>query len=294
MFRGAITALVTPFKNGKIDTEALEKHIRWQIQEGIDGLLPCGTTGETPALEDSEKELVVKTAVKLAKESGKKLPVIAGAGTNSTSKTVKEVMEVKEWGADAALVVTPYYNKPTQDGLYGHFSEVCEKTDMPVVIYNIPGRTGVNMTPATFEKVCRRYDKIVAVKEASGNLDQVSEIVSRCGWLSVLSGDDSLTLPILSVGGKGVISVVSNIAPKDTATLVRLFEERKIDEARDMHHRLFKLIKALFTETNPGPIKTATGILKWNTGEVRLPMSGLSEENLSKLKTALKEYGLVK
>lgn len=294
MFRGAITALVTPFKNGKVDKEALERHIRWQIKEGIDGILALGTTGETPALSDDEKALIVKTTVKLAREADRKVPVIAGAGTNSTAKTVKEVQEVKEWGADAALVVTPYYNKPTQDGLYGHFSEVCEHTELPIVIYNIPGRTGVNMTPATFEKVARKNDKIVAVKEASGSLDQVTEIISRCGWLNVLSGDDSLTLPMLSVGAKGVISVVSNIVPKDTAALVKLFEEHKFEEAKELHHRLFKLIKALFIETNPGPVKTATGILGWNTGEVRLPMCPLTEENQKILETALKDYGLIK
>lgn len=294
MFRGAITALVTPFKNGKVDKEALERHIHWQIKEGIDGILALGTTGETPALSDDEKALIVKTTVKLAREADRKVPVIAGAGTNSTAKTVKEVQEVKEWGADAALVVTPYYNKPTQDGLYGHFSEICENTDLPIVIYNIPGRTGVNMAPATFEKVSRKYDKIVAVKEASGSLDQVTEIISRCSWLNLLSGDDSLTLPMLAVGAKGVISVVSNIVPKDTAVLVKLFEEHKFEEARELHHRLFKLIKALFIETNPGPVKTATGILGWNTGEVRLPMCPLTEGNQKILETALRDYGLIK
>jgi len=293
MFRGAITALVTPFRNGKLDTEALEKHVRWQVEQGIDGLLACGTTGETPALTEEEQDTVVSTAVKLAKDADRKVPVLAGAGTNSTTKTIKRVNQVKELGADAALVVTPYYNKPTQEGLYRHYAEICEQTDLPIVIYNVPSRTGGNILPATVQRIADKYDKIVAVKEASGNLDQSTDIVRRCGEkLAVLSGDDSLTLPILAVGGKGVVSVVSNVAPYDTANMVRFFEQGDFEAALTIHQKLFPLVKALFAETNPGPLKAATGLMGINSGEVRLPLAPVSEENLAKLREAMLAYGL--
>jgi len=294
MFRGAITALVTPFKDGKLDNEALEKHIRWQIAQGIDGILACGTTGETPALVEDEQEEVISTAVRLAKEAKRKVPVIAGAGTNSTSKSVKEVKRVKELGADAALVVTPYYNKPSQEGLFRHFAEIAKGTDLPLIIYVIPGRTGVNMLPSTIDRVSGEFNNIVAVKEASGNLDQVSELVSRCGdRIAVMSGDDSLTLPIMSVGGKGVISVVSNIVPYDTANMVRFYEQHEFTQALTLHQKLFPLVKALFLETNPGPVKAATGILGINSGELRLPLAPVSDENFEKLRAAIEKYGIV-
>jgi len=293
MLRGAITALVTPFRDGKLDTEALEKHIGWQIGQGIDGLLACGTTGETPALTEDEKDTVVAAAVKLAAQADRKVPVLAGAGTNSTAKTIQAVNHVADLGADAALVVTPYYNKPTQEGLFRHYAEVCENTDLPIVIYNVPSRTGGNILPQTIERLAKRYEKITAVKEASGNVDQSTDIVRRLGEkVAVLSGDDSLTLPILAVGGKGVVSVVSNIAPADTAEMVRLFEQGRFDEALKLHQKLFPLIKALFIETNPGPVKAACGMLGLNSGEVRLPLAPISEENLKKLRAEMESYGL--
>lgn len=293
MFRGAITALVTPFRDGELDIEALKKHIQWQIKQGIDGLLACGTTGETPALTEEEQDTVIATTVKLAKEANRKVPVLAGAGTNSTEKTVKSVKRVAELGADAALVVTPYYNKPTQEGLYRHYAEICENTDLEIVIYNVPSRTGGNILPATVQRIATKYDKIVAVKEASGKLDQSTDIVRRCGdKVAVLSGDDSLTLPILAVGGKGVVSVVSNIAPYDTANMVRFFEQGEFAAALTVHQKLFPLVKALFAETNPGPLKAATGLMGINSGEVRLPLAPVSEENLAKLRDAMLAYGL--
>ncbi|MBN2379241.1 4-hydroxy-tetrahydrodipicolinate synthase [candidate division WOR-3 bacterium] len=293
MFRGAITALVTPFADGEFDIKALERHISWQISQGIDGLLPCGTTGETPSLTEDEQDRIISTAVRLAREAEREIPVIAGAGTNSTAKTVKAVERVADLGVDAALVVTPYYNKPTQEGLFRHYSEICEKTDLPVVIYNVPGRTGCNILPATVERLAAKFDKIVAVKEASGNLDQSTDIVRRCGdRVAVLSGDDSLTLPILSVGGKGVISVVSNIVPYDMANIVRFYEEGEFGAALTLHQKLYPLIKALFTETNPGPIKAACGILGINTGDLRLPMVPVSEENFDKIRAVIEAYGI--
>lgn len=293
MFRGAITALVTPFRDGELDIEALKKHIQWQIEQGIDGLLACGTTGETPALTEEEQDTVISTTVEIASPTDRKVPVLAGAGTNSTEKTIKRVNQVKELGADAALVVTPYYNKPSQEGLYRHYAEICEQTDLPIVIYNVPSRTGGNILPATVQRIADKYDKIVAVKEASGNLDQSTDIVRRCGEkLAVLSGDDSLTLPILAVGGKGVVSVVSNVAPYDTANMVRFFEQGDFEAALTIHQKLFPLVKALFIETNPGPVKAATGLMGINSGEVRLPLAPVSEENLAKLRKTMLAYGL--
>lgn len=292
MFRGVITALVTPFRNGGLDIEALEKHIRWQIEQDIDGLLACGTTGETPALTENEQNQVISTVARIASQADRKIPVLAGAGTNSTEKTIKRVNQVKELGADAALVVTPYYNKPTQEGLYRHYAEICEQTDLPIVIYNVPSRTGGNILPATVQRIAEKYDKIVAVKEASGSVNQSTDIVRRCGGkVAVLSGDDSLTLPIMAVGGKGVISVVSNVAPYDTANMVRFFEQGEFAAALTIHQKLFPLVKALFAETNPGPVKAATGLMGINSGEVRLPLAPVSEENLAKLRQAMLAYG---
>lgn len=293
MFRGAITALVTPFRDGELDQEALERHIEWQLEQGIDGLLPCGTTGETPALTEEEIGKVVSTATRIAAKAGRKVPVIAGAGTNSTAKTVKEVKRVKELGADAALVVTPYYNKPTQEGLYRHYAEICENTDLAILIYNVPSRTGGNILPATVERLTKKYDRIVAVKEASGNLDQSTEIVLRCGdRVTVLSGDDSLTLPVMSVGGKGVISVVSNILPYDTANMVRFWLAGDFTAALAIHQKLYPVMKALFLETSPGPVKAATGLMGLNSGDVRLPLAPISEENFSALRKAMVDYGI--
>lgn len=293
MIRGAITALVTPFRDGKLDTESLERHIRWQIEQGIDGLLPCGTTGETPALSKDEQNTVIDTAVRLAGNADREIPVIAGAGTNSTASTVEAVKRVAELGVDAALVVTPYYNKPSQEGLYRHYAEICENTDLPIVIYNVPSRTGGNILPETVERISTRYDKIVAVKEASGNLDQSTDIVRRCGdRLAVLSGDDSLILPILAVGGKGVISVVSNIVPYDTANMVRFFGQGDFAAALSLHQKLFPLIKALFSEVNPCPVKAATGILGINSGDLRLPMVPVSEANFARVRTEIERYGI--
>ncbi len=290
MFSGCITALITPFKNGDLDIKGLKENIRFQLSAGVSGILVCGSTGEAPALSENEREKVIEVAVKEAKG---KLKVIAGAGTNSTQKSVKEIRRAEELGAEAVLVVVPYYNKPTQEGLYRHFRACAEATKLPVIVYNIPPRSVVNILPATLERLAKECPNIVAVKEASGSLDQVSEILVRCGQrMTVLSGDDSLTLPILSLGGKGVISVVSNIVPKDVEGMVRDYLEGRVERARERHLRLFPLIKAMFIETNPIPVKSAMNLLGMPAGEPRLPLCPLSKENEPILRKALTGYGL--
>lgn len=290
MFSGCITALITPFRDDKLDRDGLRANIRFQIAAGISGILVCGSTGEAPNLTESEWEEVVEIA---RDETQGKTPLIAGAGTNSTYKSVKQIKRAEELGADAVLVVTPYYNKPTQEGLYRHFRACAEATQLPVIVYNIPPRSVVNILPATVERLARDCANVVAVKEASGSLDQASEIVVRCGErITLLSGDDSLTLPILSIGGKGVISVVSNIVPQDVEEMVRSYLAGRVEVARRMHLKMFPLIKALFVETNPIPVKAAMNFLGMAGGIPRLPLCPLSKENESILRRALTDYGL--
>jgi len=292
MFRGSIVAVVTPFKEDKtLDEEGLRRNVRFLVENNSSGLLACGTTGESPALTDEERERVIKIVIEEAKG---KIPVIAGTGTNNTQKTIKYTQHAKELGADAALVITPYYNKPTQEGLYRHFVEVAKSTDIPIVIYNVPGRTGINILPKTIERIVNECKNVVAVKEASGNLDQATEIVARVGEkCGVLSGDDSKTLPILASGGKGVISVVANIIPSDVEKMIRLFEERKIEEARKLHLKMYFLIKAMFIETNPGPVKEAMRMLGMPAGPPRLPLAPVSESSREVIRKELKNYGLL-
>jgi 4-hydroxy-tetrahydrodipicolinate synthase len=291
MFKGSIVALVTPFKDGKLDVEGLKKNIEFLLNNKTAGLVPCGTTGESPTLTEEEWEAVIATTVTT---TNKRVPVIAGSGTNSTERSVKLTKRVKELGADGALVVAPYYNKPTQEGIYNHFRTIAESVNIPLVIYNIPSRTGVNILPKTFERLVNDCPNIVAVKEAAGSLDQVTDIVSRCGErLTLLSGDDSLTLPMLSVGGKGVISVVANIVPADVARMIEKFFENNADEAKRIHLKLFPLCKALFVETNPIPIKAAMDLLGMAAGEPRLPLLPPAPENLEFIRKSLKDYGLL-
>ncbi|MCS7249752.1 MAG: 4-hydroxy-tetrahydrodipicolinate synthase [candidate division WOR-3 bacterium] len=291
MFSGSIVALITPFKNNKLDIEGLKKNLQFQLENNTDGFLPCGTTGETPSLEEDEWIEVVKTTIEFV---NRRKPVIVGTGTNNTKKTVKYTELAEKLGADACLVVSPYYNKPTQEGLYYHFKEVSQSVKIPIILYNIPSRTGVNILPKTIERLVTECKNIIGIKEASGNLDQVSEIISRLGNnFVVLSGDDSLTLPILSLGGKGVISVLANILPKETHLLVKHFLEGNIFEAQKIHLKYFKLMKALFVETNPIPIKTAMNLMGLPAGELRLPLTPMTKENLEYLKSVLKELNLI-
>jgi len=291
MFKGSFVALITPFKNGKIDEERLRELVEFHIKNGTSGIVPCGTTGESPTLSHEEHKRVVRIVVEQAKG---RIPVIAGTGSNSTAEALDLTMDAEESGADAALLVCPYYNRPTQEGMYLHFKEIATKVKIPIIIYNIPSRTGANLEPQTLARLNADCPNITGVKEASGNLDQVSMIINLCKKdFCVLSGDDALTLPIMSVGGKGVISVVANILPAETEQMVRKFLEGDVAGAREMHYRLLPLVKALFLETNPVPVKTAMALLKMDSGELRLPLSPMSEQNLAKLKKAMQEYGLL-
>ncbi|MCH8021059.1 4-hydroxy-tetrahydrodipicolinate synthase [candidate division KSB1 bacterium] len=287
---GTFVALVTPFKNGKINEEKIRELVRLQIENGTDGIVPCGTTGESPALSEEEKNRVIEIVIEEAK--GKAL-VIAGTGTNNTEKSVKATAQAKEMGADAALVITPYYNKPTQAGLIRHFEAVAE-VNLPIMIYNVPGRTSVNMLPSTVEKLSK-LDQIVAIKEASGDLNQVSEILTTCkDNIKVFSGDDSLFAPILAIGGVGVVSVVANLVPQYLKSLYEAFKSNEIVRMQQLHHQLFELCQAMFYETNPAPVKTAMNLMGMDVGELRPPLAPMSETNKEKLIESLKVYGLLK
>ena len=288
MFEGSIVALVTPFKNGKIDEEALGRLIEFQIKNGTDGILPCGCTGEAATLSMEEQKRMISLTVDLVK---KRIPVIAGTGSNSTAEAIELTKHAKEIGADAALLITPYYNKPTPKGLFLHYEKVAGAVDIPIILYNVPSRTGISILPETVAELSK-IKNIIGIKEASGSLNQVSEILSLCD-ITVLSGDDSLTLPILSVGGTGVVSVVANIAPKRVANLVHSYRDGKIEEARKLHLKLFPLCRAMFLETTPIPVKTALGLMKLIEPELRLPLAKMSEEKEGKLKKILENYGLV-
>jgi len=293
MFTGSCVALVTPFKNNEVDKEKLRELVEYHLNNGTDAILPCGTTGESATLSYKEHIEVIRIVVETVK---KRIPVIAGAGSNSTRETYELTKHAKEIGADAVLLVAPYYNKPTQKGLYEHYSFIAKNVDIPIILYNIPGRTGVNISPETILTLAKAHKNIIGVKEASGSLDQVSEIVRNTAELnfSVFSGDDSLTLPILSVGGKGVISVIANILPRDTHDLCEHWFRGNIEKARELHLKMFPLVKALFIETNPIPIKTAMGMLGLCSDELRLPLVSMDEKNKEKLHQALKNYGLIK
>jgi len=286
---GSFVALITPFINGVLNEQKVRELVNFQIENGTDGIVPCGTTGESPSLSDDEKNRIIEIVIEEAKG---KAVVVAGTGTNNTEKTIKATRHAKALGADAALVITPYYNKPTQEGLYRHFEEVA-KVDIPIMIYNVPGRTGVNMLPSTVERLSK-LEPIIAIKEASGDLNQVSEVVTRCGdTVCVFSGDDSLFAPILAVGGVGVVSVIANLVPKDLKALLEAFRACDLTLTQDWHKRLFPLCQAMFYETNPIPIKTAMNLIGMNVGELRLPLVPISESNKSKLVQAMKAYGLL-
>ena len=292
MFRGSIVAIVTPFRDGKIDEQKLRDLIEFQIKNDTSGIVPCGTTGESATLSFEEHDRVIEITIEQVK---KRIPVIAGTGSNSTQEAIMLTRHAAKAGADASLQVSPYYNRPTQKGLYEHFKAIAESVNIPIILYNIASRTGVNIEPETVAKLAQDCETIVGVKEASGNLDQMSRIKQLCGQgFDLISGDDSLTLPVLSVGGTGVISVVANIVPKDVANLVAEFEKGNLKKAREVHYKLLPLIKAVFLETNPIPVKTAMGLLGMCEPDLRLPMCAMLPENLEKLKKVLKDYGLLK
>lgn len=290
MFKGSIVAIVTPFKKNKLDEQALGDLIDWHISEGTQGIVPCGTTGESATLTYDEHYRVIEVTIQAV---NKRIPVIAGTGANSTSETIIMTEEAKKLGADGALLVVPYYNKPTQEGLYRHYKTIAEKVDIPIVLYNVPSRTSLNMLPQT---VARLADirNIVAIKEATGNMAQVSEIIGLCGdRLSVLSGDDFTTFTLMALGGKGTISVSANVAPKDVSEMCGALEEEKYDTARELHFKLEPLNKGMFIETNPIPVKTALSMMGKIQEEIRLPLCPMSSDNKEKLKNIIKNYGLI-
>jgi 4-hydroxy-tetrahydrodipicolinate synthase len=290
MFSGAIVAIVTPFRKGKVDEKSLRELIEFQIKNGTDGIVPCGTTGESSTLSHEEHDRVIEIAIDAVK---KRVPVIAGTGSNSTDEAMRLTKHAHEAGADGALMVCPYYNRPTQEGLYQHFKIIAESVPIPIVPYNIPSRTGVNLMPETVARLAK-ISNIVGIKEASGSLKQMQDVISLCGEkFDVLSGDDFFTFPLLSIGGRGVISVVSNIVPADMAAMVDAFEARDIKKAKELHHKLVPLIDALFIETNPVPVKAALSMMGKISYDVRLPMYKMSDSNYEKLKAVMKNYGLI-
>jgi len=290
MFSGSIVAIVTPFRNKKVDESALASLIEWQISEGTNGIVPCGTTGESATLDYEEHYRVIEVTIDIVK---RRVPVIAGTGANSTEETIMMTEKAEEMGADAALLVTPYYNKPTQEGLYRHYKEVADRVGIPLILYNVPGRTGVNLLPHTVARLAE-IENIVAIKEATGDMKQVSEIIRLCGdRLVVLSGDDFTTFPLLALGGRGVISVTANVAPADVSAMCRAWMEGDHDRARELHFKLEPLNKAMFLETNPIPVKTALSMMGRIREEFRLPLCPMSDENKERLRKALVEYNIL-
>jgi 4-hydroxy-tetrahydrodipicolinate synthase len=290
MFKGAIVAIVTPFRNGEVDEEALRALIEFQIKAGTDGIVPCGTTGESATLSHEEHDRVVEITVDAVR---KRVPVIAGAGSNSTKEAIRLTEHAYEVGADGTLLVTPYYNRPTQEGLYQHYKTVAEAVPVPIIPYNVPSRTGVNLLPETDARLSQ-ISNIVGIKEASGDLKQISKVVELCGDdFSVLSGDDFTVLPILAVGGKGVISVISNVVPGDMAAMIDAFEAGDLVKARELHYRMSPIMYGCFLETNPIPVKTALAMMGKIEDEIRLPLYKMSDANHQKLKKSMADYGLI-
>jgi len=291
MLEGSIVAIVTPFKKGKVDEKALSELVEWHISSGTDAIVPCGTTGESATLEYDEHYRVIEIVIKTV---NKRIPVIAGTGANATDETIMITKKARKLGADAALLVAPYYNKPTQEGIYRHYKSVAEAVDIPIVLYNVPGRTVVNILPPTVARLLEMKN-IVAIKEATGDMKQVSEVIRLCGdRLTVLSGDDFTTLPLLALGGKGAISVTANIAPREVSEMCRLWKEKKYEKARALHYKLEPLNHAMFIETNPIPVKTAVAMMGKIREEFRLPLCEMSDANREKLKKAIKDFGLIK
>jgi 4-hydroxy-tetrahydrodipicolinate synthase len=288
MFRGTFTALVTPFHNGGIDVSAFEKLIENQIASGISGVVAVGTTGESPTLSHDERQELIRLAVATAK---KRCQVLAGTGSNATQHAVADTKKAEELGADGALLVAPYYNKPSQEGLFRHFKTIADATSLPIILYNIPGRCGVDIAPDTVARLAKECRNIVSIKEASGSVERVSELRGRLPQpFTILSGDDSLTLPFMAVGAVGVVSVASNLFPAQVCALVRAYECGDAKLAANLHHKMFPLFKDLFIEPNPVPVKTA---LSWRgamSGEVRLPLCEMSEANQARLRRTLEEF----
>lgn len=293
MFYGSVVALITPFRNGKLDKESLKSLIDFHVENETDAIVVAGTTGESPTLTYEEHELLIELAVEYA---NKRIPIIAGTGANSTHEAIMLTKFAEKAGADASLQVVPYYNKPTQEGIYQHFKAIAEETNIPLILYNIPSRTGVDMLPETFARLYSDFPNIIGIKEATGNVARVSETISLTNEeVLILSGDDALTLPMMAVGAKGVISVANNIIPKEISRMCKCALEGKFKEAREIHDRYWDLFKVLFIETNPIPVKTAAhmmGLIK--DGEIRLPLYYMNEKNKQKLEEVLRKHNLIK
>jgi 4-hydroxy-tetrahydrodipicolinate synthase len=292
MLQGAITAIVTPFKDGKLDEGAYRELIEFQIKGGINGIVPCGTTGESATLSHPEHKRVTEICIDEVK---KRVPVLAGTGSNSTTEAIEMTVHAKKIGADGALMVSPYYNKPTQEGIFRHFKTVAEEAKgLPIVLYNIPGRTGSNILPETIARLSE-IDNIVGVKEATGDLNQMARTIELCGPdFTVVSGDDALTLPLLAIGGKGVISVVGQVAPREMTDMYAAWKKGDAEDCRRKFFKLLPLMRSMFMETNPIPVKAALAMMGLIGPEMRLPMCEMGPENLAKLRTVLESYGLVK
>ncbi|MBI5875167.1 MAG: 4-hydroxy-tetrahydrodipicolinate synthase [Deltaproteobacteria bacterium] len=290
MFSGSMTAIVTPFKNNRLDEKAFKGLIEFQIKSGTDGIVPCGTTGESATLSYEEHERVVELAIEAVNG---RIPVIAGTGSNSTAETIMLTKHAEKAGADAALLITPYYNKPTQEGLYQHYKAVAEEVGMPIILYNVPSRTGVNMLPETVAGLSE-IKNIIGIKEATGNLQQVSDTIELCRKdFIILSGDDFTTLPILSIGGHGVISVTSNIAPNGVSDMCDAFFNGNLEKAIKLHYKLQPLHRVMFIETNPIPVKTALAMMGKIKEEFRLPLVKMGEANRKKLQKTLSGCGII-
>ncbi len=291
MFEGSYVALVTPFKDDEaLDEAKLKELIEFQIEGGTHGIVPCGTTGESPALSETEHDRVIEITVETVNG---RVPVIAGTGSNSTTRTLRATEHAKAAGADAALIVTPYYNKPTQEGLYAHYMKIADSVDIPIIVYNVPGRCGTDILSPTIARLAE-HPNIVALKEATGELKRASEVVNLCpDDFVVLSGDDVNTLPILAVGGKGVISVAANIVPADVAEMCNAFHAGNLELAQKLHYKTLPLSINLFIETNPIPVKTALKLMGKLNGKVRLPLAPMAPKNFEALRNTLAETGLI-
>jgi 4-hydroxy-tetrahydrodipicolinate synthase len=292
MFTGTYTAIVTPFKNGQLDRDALERLIKFQIKGGVDGIVPVGTTGESPTVSYEEHIEIISLSVKFA---AGKIKVLAGTGANSTSEAVYLTQAAEKAGADGSLQVAPYYNKPTQEGLFQHFREIARKTKLPIVLYSIPGRCGIEIGVETVKRLARDCKNIIGIKEAGGNADRVSQLRAAVGpKFEIMSGDDSLTLPFMAVGAQGVISVASNVAPRDVSQMVKAFASGNVKKAIQLHQKLYPLFKDLFVETNPTPVKAALAMMGITEDESRLPLVPMTAKNREMLKATLKNCGVIK
>lgn len=291
MFTGSMVALITPFTGGKVDWQSLERLIDFHIESGTHGIVPCGTTGESATLSHEEHDEVIKAVIKAV---NRQLPVIAGTGSNSTDEAVRLTRAAEKSGADGALMISPYYNRPTQEGIYQHYKKVASEVGIPIIIYNIPGRTGSKIEPETLARLAE-IDNIAGVKEATGSVDQAIDVIRLCGDnLALYSGEDTLTFSLMSLGGKGVISTVANVAPREMSQLTEACLKGEWERGRDLQLKLTPLIRSLFVETNPIPVKTAAALMGKCSGELRLPLTPMAEGNLQKLKQAMIEFGLVK